>query len=427
MIPLVPLRRRFLQQAVSRSGRRIAVRVAALAILALAPACDKVPLIAPTGSTITLYVSSTTVPLNGSADVTAVVTESAGTPVHNGTHVTFATNLGSIEPSEAQTQGGKVTVRFSAGTRSGEAEISAVSGSASTEQPVTVKVGAAAVARIVLTANPVTVPASGGEVQIAVLVLDSAGNTLPGVPVILATTGGALGSPALVTDQAGEARTTLSTSRAATVTATAGPVTTSTSGSSAISASVSIEVAAAPAVTLTPPSSLVAGVAGTFTVSVTPGTDSTTIRRVTVYFGDGTSVDLGNLSGSTTLSKKYSTAGTYEVTAVAVDSFGQRAERTAIVTVTPAAVLEVVLSASPASPKVNTVTTFTATVSVSGGGTVPAIKQYIWDFGDGETQTSSSKQATHIYTRTGSWVVTLTVVPVEGASATGRIDIIIGS
>lgn len=417
MIPLVKLRRRFLQQAVSRSGRRIAAQVAALAALAFAPACDKVPLTAPTGSTITLYVSSTTVPLNGSTDVTAVVTESAGTPVHNGTHVTFTTSLGSIEPSEAQTQSGKVTVRFSAGTRSGEAEVSAVSGAAALAGTATILVGGAAVSTIVLNANPAAIPASGGQVEIVATVFDANGNTLAGVPVAFSTTSGSLSGTTVTTDQTGQAVTTLKAGAAAVVKAVAGPQT----------ASVSIVVGAVPEVTLTPPSSLVAGVAGTFTVSVSAGSNSAAVQAVTIDFGDGSSADLGNLSGSTTVSKKYSYADTFTVTVTAVDGSGQRTVKTAIVSVTPAAVLEVVLSASPASPKVNTVTTLTATLSVSGGGTVPAIKQYIWDFGDGDTQTTSSKQATHIYTRTGSWVVTLTVVPVEGASATGRIDIIIGS
>src|SRR4051812_42217617 len=78
--------------------------------LTLAAACDKVPLLAPTGSVITLIPATTTVPLNGEVTITATVIENGvasggtgtgggsgtsttsrsgnGTPVQNGTLIT---------------------------------------------------------------------------------------------------------------------------------------------------------------------------------------------------------------------------------------------------------------------------------------------------------------------------------------------------
>jgi hypothetical protein len=44
-------------------------------------ACDKVPLLAPTNSTITLSASTRVLPFDGSTGLTAFVTESSGTPV----------------------------------------------------------------------------------------------------------------------------------------------------------------------------------------------------------------------------------------------------------------------------------------------------------------------------------------------------------
>ena len=99
------------------------------------------PLAAPTDSTITLFASSTTVGLNGSIEITATVIESAGTPVQNGTVVTFTTTLGTIEPNEASTNNGKVTVTLLAGTRSGTAEVRAFSGGTSSADALTVTVG----------------------------------------------------------------------------------------------------------------------------------------------------------------------------------------------------------------------------------------------------------------------------------------------
>src|SRR5581483_6017164 len=87
---------------VSRLRRASALAVFGVAAL-LAVACQKVPLLAPTGSTITLSASATTLPTGGSTQLIAQVIEAAGTPPHEGTHVTFTTSLGSVEPAEAET------------------------------------------------------------------------------------------------------------------------------------------------------------------------------------------------------------------------------------------------------------------------------------------------------------------------------------
>ena len=78
--------------------------LAALLALTTASACDKVPLSAPTESTITLFATSTSISATGSTDIVATVIEQAGTPVQNGTVVSFTTTLGRIEPTEARTQ-----------------------------------------------------------------------------------------------------------------------------------------------------------------------------------------------------------------------------------------------------------------------------------------------------------------------------------
>jgi hypothetical protein len=140
MIPLLSsCHRRSWASVSTLRARRTAVLLLARSLVAWA-ACEKVPLTAPTGSTITLSVSSTSVAANGSVDVTAIVFESGGTTVQNGTSVWFTTTLGSIEPSQAQTRNGTVTVKFRAGTQTGDAEISAASGAASLSGTVTITV-----------------------------------------------------------------------------------------------------------------------------------------------------------------------------------------------------------------------------------------------------------------------------------------------
>src|SRR4029453_4351845 len=85
------------------------------------------------GSTITLSTGVTALSLNESADIIAQVIEASGTPPQNGTHIIFTTTLGTIQPSEAETDiSGRVQVRFFAGSANGTATITAISGAAST-------------------------------------------------------------------------------------------------------------------------------------------------------------------------------------------------------------------------------------------------------------------------------------------------------
>src|SRR5262245_20825412 len=130
---------------------RLQLRLWALAVatVAIGIACDTMPLTSPTGSTISLAVDKNVLPLGGQTTVSAVVIESAGTPVHNGTSVTFLTTVGSFNPVEAQTFNGIATTTFLAGSASGVATIHAFSGGARTGSGnssaggVTVKIGAA--------------------------------------------------------------------------------------------------------------------------------------------------------------------------------------------------------------------------------------------------------------------------------------------
>ncbi|MBZ5560271.1 MAG: Ig-like domain-containing protein, partial [Acidobacteriia bacterium] len=115
----------------SRSRRAIL-----LAALLISPiwigACEKVPLLAPSGSTLTLTASATALPLNGTTQLIAQLIEPAGTPPHSGTAVSFTTTLGSIEPADASTDtSGRAVVTFKAGTTNGTATISAISGGVS--------------------------------------------------------------------------------------------------------------------------------------------------------------------------------------------------------------------------------------------------------------------------------------------------------
>src|SRR5690606_3551707 len=111
--------------------------------IAAAAACEKVALLAPTGSTVTLSVSASAIGSTGSAEVVATVIESAGTPVHNGTEVTFQASVGKVDPQVVRTEGGIARTTFYANGASGTAIITAFSGGARSDE-IELLVGSAA-------------------------------------------------------------------------------------------------------------------------------------------------------------------------------------------------------------------------------------------------------------------------------------------
>lgn len=300
--------------------RLYVIALATIAVVAIA--CERVPLTSPTGSTISLTVDQTTLPLNGQATVRAVVIESAGTPVHNGTQVVFVSPLGSFNPPAAETIGGVATSTFFAGSVSGTTRINAFSGGTSTGSGnssgggVEVKIGAAAAGSLTLTASPPSVSQSGGTVTVAATVFDANGNALPGINVNFSSTNGVLTPTSATTDSAGVARVQLATTSTATVTATAG---------SAPPREVTVTASAAPNVQIGDPNpaSPAAGQPVAFTVTVTTGgTGNATPRQVQtldVNFGDGTRETRSNVTGSAGFTHIYQNPGGYTITATATD------------------------------------------------------------------------------------------------------------
>lgn len=295
--------------------------VCGVALAVVAAACDTVPLTAPTGSSLTITAASSFVPTGGTTEVTAFVIEESGTAVQNGTTVRFATNLGRMEPVEAQTRNGYAVSTFIAGDSSGVADISATSGGVGTSPPtngngddppaatpgnssVRITVGAAAVETVVLAANPGSVPASGGTVDLLATVVSANGRSLSGVLVTFASSEGQLSSPTAVTDTNGQARTTLTTTRTASVTASAGAKT-----STAVTVTRRDPNSVASATVTATPVTAVPGSGGqtvnfTATVTVTPADASIQATRFEWDFGDGSS----RTTNGPTTSHVYTTA-----------------------------------------------------------------------------------------------------------------------
>ena len=433
----------------------LAAACGAITILSFASACDKVPLLAPTGSVISIFATANTVALNSEVEIVANVIENgtasspttpttpttptnpgnggtttpgttgttsttstgAGTPVQNGTLVSFTTTIGRIEPSEARTSNGQVRVRFIAGGQSGVATITAFSGGASGKLE-NLKVGAAGVERVLVTASPQTLGPSGGSTTITARVEDVSGTGLSGIPVSFSTDAGAFSNSTVTTDASGAAQTTLTTSRAA-------KVTVSVAGKTA---DVSIGLNPRTGITITAPTTQVSeGQPATFTVGVGGGGTGGTaanVRDVTVDFGDGSQISLGAISGSTTIQHTYTEAATYTVRATAIEASGFTEQVATSITVLPGQPPAVIITASNNNPSVGETVIFTATVS----GATSTVLRYEWDFGTDaqpRTATTTGNRATASYTTTGSKVITVRVVQSSGPSGEGTTSIVV--
>ena len=392
--------------SVSRS--RLALSAVLLAV-AWFSACDKVPLLAPTESTIILNVSTTTVQVNGSATLMASVVEAAGTPVHNGTVVTFTASFGTVDPPEAPTNGGVATARFVAGGQSGTAVIGAFSGAARAET-VEVKVGGAAAGAVVLRAEPRAV----GVADLIATVLDESGNLLLGVPVSFSTTSGQVSPITSVTDANGEARSTISTSREATVTARAGTQTTTITITPSSNS-----------VTITPPTTgIEAGVAATFRIAPATGV---TLRDVVINWGDGTVTSLGTLSAETQVVHIYARAGIYTITVTTTDAQGITGTSQTVVNVTEQSSIPVTLTATPNPVSISSATqqglvTFQAQAGSLGGGSA-TISSYSWEFGDGGGTQTTGTSTNHRYTAPGTYQASVTVRSTTGVRGFSTITV----
>jgi len=394
-----------------------------LATLALTAACDKVPLLAPTGSVITLIPSALTVSLNSELTIVATVIENgtaaggsgtsssrgSGTPVQNGTLITFTTTIGRIEPAEARTHNGSVQVKLITGNESGTPIITAYSGGASTTNDK-VKIGTAAVKQVTVAASPATLGSSGGTSIVTATVVNDAGGPLPGVPVTFNTDKGTLSAGSATTDAAGNASTTLTTTQTAKVGASAGTIAAATPVTITVNPFGLTSFTASPNATTT-------GTPVNFTV--TPNSN-VSIANVRIEFGDGRTQNLGSISGSTSTSNTYCSAGNYTATAFVTDTAGGTGSLSTGLVI---GALPVTLAASPQSPAVGN-----PVLLLAAGIGSAQVSKYIWTFDDGTGERpTSSPQLTHSFSSKGPKNVRVDVFGVTGCqigSASIRLEVL---
>jgi hypothetical protein len=382
--------------------------VVGLGLPVLVSSCDKVPLLAPTGTVINLFATSNSVSLNSQVDIIATAIENgtdvgsgsgttssagAGTPVQNGTVISFTTTIGSIEPAEARTHNGQVTVKLLTGGQSGTATVTAYSGGAS--KSLQLKVGTAAANRISITASPQTLGANGGTSTISATVTDEGGAPVAGIPVSFSTDAGTLASPTVTTNGSGTATTTLTTSGTATVTANAGSATAAT-------IKVNVGTRALSAFSVSPQSPTV-GQPVTFTITPASGAN---ISGGTLNFGDGSSAPVSPIGG--TITHAYESPGQYTAT-VTVNSATSGAETYS--TTVSVGGLPVTLAASPTTPTAGAAVTFTV-----NGVTSAQVSRYDWRTSDGQTASTSGPSWQTTFAGTGPKQITVTLIGVNGGT-----------
>ena len=381
---------------------RTAAHFAVIAVIALSAACDKVALLAPTGSTVTLSVSSTSVGSNGTAEIVATVIEAAGTPVHNGTEVTFQSSVGIVEPATARTEGGLARATFRANGASGTARVLAFSGGAKSTE-VEVRVGSAAAERVAVSLSPNSVPASGAPVQVTASVTDVSGNPLSGAQVSFSADNGVLSSNSAVTNAQGEATVSLTTSRQTVVRA-------SVAGKEG-QATVNVSQVPTASVSLTPP----APVAGqTFTLTVTPTvpTGASPVRDVIIDFGDGSPRrNLGAITAATPVAHSYSRANNYVITVTVIAATGE-STTTTIPVVVQSAVVNVAITAPPTGDAGQAVT---ASVAVTNPNNIPLSGVRV-NWGDGGVSQlgPTGGSAQHSYNTANTHTITASALDASG-------------
>jgi PKD repeat protein len=273
---------------------------------------------------------------------------------------------------------------------------------------IPVSVGGAAAGQVNVRSEPPTVPVTGGTTQIVALVADGSGNRLQGAPVTFSATNGSLSANSAITDANGEARVLLTTNRESTVSAIVGSRTGSTTVRAISLPSVTIALAG----TVQPE----VGVATTFTVTPATTTTGNPLRNVVVDFGDGSSENLGAISGATSVSHNYTQPGTYRVTATATDVDGLTGSSSIVIQVNERSSVSVSMTALPnpvsiSNPVQQGLVEFNANAQAPPGSN---IQSYQWDFGDGGGAFTTGGTTNHRYTVPGTYTARVIVRSTNG-------------
>lgn len=163
---------------------------------------------------VEVSVTPSTLVVGNQAEVTVIARNSDGSQVAQGTQVTLTTTLGSISPARTTIgRDGTARATLNAGDREGSATVTAVVGSADPET-ATVEIILDLATGITVTAQPSSIPAAtGGEITVTALVINSRGEPIENALVTFSSeVGNFANNRAEPTDEGGEASKELTVS-----------------------------------------------------------------------------------------------------------------------------------------------------------------------------------------------------------------------
>ncbi len=145
-------------------------------------------------SSMTLQAAPATVTsVTGTSTITATVKNAAGSPVPDGTAVSFSSTYGTLSSTSATTTNGIATTTLTFSADDSTSTVTATSGSVSGTVVVIYSPASVASSTITLQASPATVVAADDDSTIIATVKDSAGNPVPnGTAVTFSSDFGAL-------------------------------------------------------------------------------------------------------------------------------------------------------------------------------------------------------------------------------------------
>lgn len=272
---------------------------------------------------------------------------------------------------------------------------------------------------VTLVATPDQLPRDGrSQSVIHVTVRDAAGSPVSGQRLGVSTTLGAVSESEIVTDGAGQATFAFVAPSATTVgnSATISVIPIDTNAGNAAARTVGILLTGASNTTVptadftVTPSSPQIRQAVTFDASASRDEGAACLDACTYSwnFGDG-STGTGRLVTHT-----FTSARTFVVTMTVTDAAGASASKASSVTIANVAAPTVTLAVVPDPPLANQSATFTATATPASGHNIVS---YAWNFGDGNTQTTTGPTVTKTYSAVGTYVVTVTVTDDVGQTA----------
>jgi len=373
------------------------------------------------GLSVTLVATPDQLPRDGRSQsiVTVTVRDASGRPV-SGQRLSVSSSSGTVSASDIVTASdGRATVTFIAppvGTPANEVRISVVpvGDNAANAVPRTLSI-------LLLGASNITIPAVDFDVtppspEVNQVVRFDASKTrdeqtecLDACAYFWDFGDGSIGNGRIVTHRFTAATTYTVTLRVV-----------DAAGSSASTAKlVTVKSVSAPTIELSvEPTSPTVGQQATFTAKATPA-EGHSIRTFTWNFGDGTT----QTTGGPTTTKTFTSVGTFVVTVTATDDLGQQGSASRSITVVSGITFpSPPFTMSPTDPTTNQTVSFNASGVITSGGAT--ITEYTWDFGEGDSPTTTlSASTTNTFEVARTYVIRLTVKDSTGRTATVTRDL----